>query len=197
MDIYLDVDRTLFNTDLFDELRWSMLRREYSVDTQERARQKRFFVHNDGMYYYDFFAHMKDIGLEPREVYSALSQSELGDGRLEYKGVSELISWIRERGTVRLLTYGADDYQRLKVALCPSLENLEIIATRRGKGHFFRKQPMQEGVWMVDDKPIGDELPDSVNFIQAVEYNDIVPPHNISWHVARSPEEVQILLAKM
>ena len=100
MDIYLDVDRTLFNTDLFDELRWSMLRREYSVDTQERARQKRFFVHNDGMYYYDFSAHMKDIGLEPREVYSALSQSELGDGRLEYKGVSELISWIRERGTV-------------------------------------------------------------------------------------------------
>ena len=56
---------------------------------------------------------------------------------------------------------------------------------------------MQEGVWMVDDKPIGDELPDSVNFIQAVEYNDIVPPHSISWHVARSPEEVQILLSNL
>ena len=42
MNVYLDVDRTLFDTDLFDTLRWQLLEREYGVDVAERQRQPTF-----------------------------------------------------------------------------------------------------------------------------------------------------------
>jgi hypothetical protein len=168
MNVYLDVDRTLFDTDLFDTLRWQLLEREYGVDVAERQRQPTFYSYRDDMWFYDFSAHMKDMGLPVDEVYERVRCSELADGRLEYPGVRELVEWVQTCGVVRLLTYGADDYQRLKVALCPSLQGLETIVTQSGKGRLFRSQALARPAWMVDDKPIGGELPAGVQSTQVV-----------------------------
>ena len=101
MDVYLDVDRTLFDTDLFDTLRWQLLEREYGVDVAERQRQPTFYSYRDDMWFYDFSAHMKDMGLPVDEVYERVRCSELADGRLEYPGVRELVEWVQTCGVVR------------------------------------------------------------------------------------------------
>ncbi len=195
MDVYLDVDRTLFNTDLFDELRWQLLRQKYGVDSNERARQPEFYRRWDDMWFYDFSAHMNDIGISVDEVYEYLHGSALADGRLEYDGVGELVEWIQVHGTARLLTYGADDYQRLKVVLCPSLQGLEIITTQASKGHFFATHTLNGSIWMVDDKPIGDELPGNVHFIW-VSFASVSTPPTGAWPVAQSLHDVIRILQK-
>lgn len=195
MDVYLDVDRTLFDTDLFDKLRWQLLEREYGVDVAERQRQPTFYSYRDDMWFYDFSAHMKDMGLPVDEVYERVRCSELADGRLEYPGVRELVEWVQTCGVVRLLTYGADDYQRLKVALCPSLQGLETIVTQSGKGRLFRSQALARPAWMVDDKPIGGELPAGVQFIQ-VDFSGAHGKKTEAWPVVASLQNVLEVLQK-
>lgn len=185
-EVYLDLDRTLFNTDLFSELSWQFLAETYHVSTDEESRQESFFVHSNNMYYYDFAEHVRSTGLDADQVYEAIRQSELADGRLEYSGTGELIKGLGNRA--RILTYGADDYQRLKVDLCPSITGVPVVTTQRPKRLFFQDNPTPAVLF--DDKPIGDELPSSVTFVQSTSYNDIsAPEESVSWHIVESIDE--------
>lgn len=163
--VFLDLDRTLFRTNIASLMKWRAIGRQYpSVDGElEHARQGDFYVHSGDAYAYDFTAHLKAAGLNPAEVYDFLKGSEVADGRLEYDGVKELVNWLVENGEVRVLTYGIDDYQRLKAALCPSLINVEIITTLESKADFLKNKGE---AWLVDDKDIGSELTSNVKFIQ-------------------------------
>lgn len=196
MNVYLDVDRTLFDTSKFDALRWELLGREYGVSAEAgRSSQQQFYRYSGDMYTYDFAAHMQNIGLDIEEAGSMLLRSELADGRLEYDGVGELVAWIQEQGMVRLLTYGMRDYQLLKIALCPSIKDLEVATTLDTKDTFFIQHP--EPAVLLDDKPIREILPPHVTFVQSVEYNDITPPAAVSWPVARSLDEFRQFLEDM
>ena len=183
--VFLDLDRTLFRTSELDEAEWGLLGRQFGIDSEaELARRTDFHVRTEKAYYYDFAAHVRAAGLDEKEAFSFLLQSTLADGRMEYDGVAELVAWAKQRGTVHVLTYGPANYQRFKAALCPSLEGAEIITTLQSKGEYFREQCPTGEVWMVDDKPIGGDLPDNVRFIQTVEYNSIAAPEHPAWPVA-------------
>lgn len=183
--VFLDLDRTLFRTSELDEAEWGLLGRQFGIDSEaELARRTDFHVRTEKAYYYDFAAHVRAAGLDEKEAFSFLLQSTLADGRMEYDGVAELVAWAKQRGTVHVLTYGPANYQRFKAALCPSLEGAEIITTLQSKGEYFREQCPTGEVWMVDDKPIGDDLPDNVRFIQTAEYNSIAAPEHPAWPVA-------------
>ena len=167
---YLDLDRTLFRTGVFDEQRWKLLAKWYpdiiSLDI-ESTRQSEFYVHRQELYFYDFSAHMNSLNIDTSEIYERLRTSELADGRLEYDGVRKLVEWLRMRGNVRVLTFGSEDYQSLKVALCPSLYDVEIVITGDEKGMYFRSlDTSTKNVWMIDDKPIRN-LPRNIQFVQA------------------------------
>ena len=95
----------------------------------EWARQREFYVYHGELYFYDFTAHMTALGLDVNDVYERLRTSELADGRLEYEGVRALVEWARERGDVRILTFEPEDYQSLKLALCPSLRDVPVHRT--------------------------------------------------------------------
>ena len=167
--VYLDLDRTLYRTDLSGQLIWQEVSRLYPrVDANQRQSQRDFYIHRGDLYAYDFSAHLVSLDLNPVEVYQQIRQSELADGRLEYKGVSDLVSWIRQNGEVKVLTYGVDDFQRLKAALCPSLDGVQVITVLKPKSDFFKNLELDGRVWMVDDKPIGEELPEGVRFIQVI-----------------------------
>ena len=127
---------------------------------------------------------MRAAGLDEKEAFAFLLQSTLADGRMEYDGVAKLVAWAGQRGTVHVLTYGPANYQRFKAALCPSLKEAEIITTLQSKDDYFREQCPTGEVWMVDDKPIGGDLPDDVRFIQTAEYNGIAAPEHPVWPVA-------------
>ena len=185
LKLVLDLDRTLFRTSELDKAEWGLLGRQFGIDSEaELARRTDFHVRTEKAYYYDFAAHVRAAGLDDEETFSFLLQSALADGRMEYDGVAELVAWAKQRGTVHVLTYGPANYQRLKAALCPSLKEAEIITTLQSKSEYFREQRPTGEVWMVDDKPIGDDLPDNVRFIQTAEYNGITAPENPAWPVA-------------
>ena len=183
--VFLDLDRTLFRTSELDKAEWGLLGRQFGIDSEaELARRTDFHVRTEKAYYYDFAAHVRAAGLGEEAVFAFLLQSELADGRMEYDGVAELVTWAKQRGTVHVLTYGPANYQRFKAALCPSLKEAEIITTLQSKSEYFREQCPTGEVWMVDDKPIGSELPDNVRFIQTAEYNSIAAPEHPAWPVA-------------
>lgn len=191
LKLVLDLDRTLFRTSELDAAEWGLLGRRFGIDSEaELARRTDFHVRTETAYYYDFVAHVRKAGLGEKAAFAFLLQSELADGRMEYDGVAELVAWAGQRGTVHVLTYGPANYQRFKAALCPSLEGVEIITTLQPKGDYFREQRPTGEVWMVDDKPIGGDLPDGVRFIQTVEYNDITAPENPAWPVATALSQI-------
>ena len=185
LNLFLDLDRTLFRTSELDEAEWGLLGRQFGIDSEaELARRTDFYEYDGKAYYYDFAAHVRKAGLGEKAAFAFLLQSELADGRMEYDGVAELVTWAKQRGTVHVLTYGPANYQRFKAALCPSLKEAEIITTLQSKSEYFCEQCPTGEVWMVDDKPIGGDLPDTVRFIQTVEYNSIAAPEHPAWPVA-------------
>ena len=191
LNLFLDLDRTLFRTSELDAAEWGLLGRQFGINSEvELARRTDFHVRTEKAYYYDFAAHVRAAGLGEEAVFAFLLQSTLADGRMEYDGVAELVAWARQRGTVHVLTYGPANYQRFKAALCPSLEGAEIITTLQSKGDYFREQCPTGEVWMVDDKPIGDDLPDTVRFIQTAEYNSIAAPEHPAWPVATALSQI-------
>ena len=191
LKLVLDLDRTLFRTSELDKAEWGLLGRQFGIDSEaELARRTDFHVRTEKAYYYDFAAHVRVAGLDDEEVFSFLLQSALADGRMEYDGVAEVVAWARQRGTVHVLTYGPANYQRFKAALCPSLEGVEIITTLQPKGEYFREQCPTGEVWMVDDKPIGGDLPDGVRFIQTAEYNGVTASEHLAWPVATALSQI-------
>lgn len=167
LSIFLDLDRTLYRTDLGTQLIWQEVERlnEAVSAQEEQARLSDFYLQNDDLYAYDFSSHLRAIGLDVERVYQQLESSDFADGRLEYEGAQDLVKWIQARGEAKVLTYGVDDFQRLKARLCPSLRGVDIITTLKPKGKFFREADLRGRVWMVDDKLIGGELPEGVEFI--------------------------------
>lgn len=194
--VYLDLDRTLYNTDRGGKLIWAEIGQAYRyIDTShEHAIQKRYYVYqSDGnAYAYDFGAHVDALGLRREEVYAMLRSSVIADGRLEYAGVGELVSWISERGEAKVLTYGVDDYQRLKASLCPSLGDIEVITTLGDKGDYLADKG---DVWLIDDKRIGGRLPENITFIQ-INHDDSRSDDHVNRPTARSLYETLKLLQK-
>lgn len=198
LKIFLDLDRTLYKTDLGTQLIWQEIARRFPGinDRRELGRQNEFYVFDGDSYAYDMRAHLTSLGLDADRVMDYLSRSEIADGRLEYEGANELVSWAREVGEVAILTYGYDDYQRMKASLCPSINGVEIITTLKPKGDFFKT--IQGEAWLVDDKPIGDELPEHVRFVQLLhsDEGEVSPDESSPWYRVDSLRAVLDILQK-
>lgn len=192
LHVYLDLDRTLFQTEGASRMLWQQIahfNRKIKLEA-ELARQDTFYVSTDetNRYYYDFTAHLRAAGLESGEVYPMLRGSPLADDRLLFPGAAQLVDWLKPRADVAILTYGADDYQRLKAALCPALARVPVhtligdkLAWLEGKG------PLA----MVDDKPlveVGRTLPSGVYFIQVSLEGAPLP--SVPWPVFGTLDEV-------
>lgn len=157
---YIDLDRTLFHTDRIAEL-FPVLERLYPENTALRngfASREQYFVFphvKDGdtkTYYYDLARQLREAGLDLDKTFDAL-RTELGDGRFEYEGARELMRALRTYGSVKILTYGEDVYQKFKASLCPSLRGLEVITTVKPKVEYLNDCCVA-GDWIVDDKII-------------------------------------------
>jgi FMN phosphatase YigB (HAD superfamily) len=191
--IFLDLDRTLYRTTAAGVAKWQKIGELYpNVDTQTaQDEQRRYYLHDGDNYAYDFTAHISSLGLDAVMVYEQLRQSELADGRLEYDSARELITWAQSMGRVKVLTYGTDDYQRLKASLCPSLHDIEVITTLGSKSDYLKHQGE---AWLVDDKPLGDILPANIRFIQAhLEGQSIAA---VTWPVVTSLRQVPQLIQR-
>lgn len=167
--VYLDLDRTLFQTDRIGEV-WVYLAQQYPgiIDPKyERQRAELFYEWCNDLYCYDMSSQLRQIGLIPEDIYHEVIASPLADGRLEYTDCSSLVNFLKTVSDLAILTYGRDDYQRFKAALCPSLAGIPIETTLETKAEVLKRTAVHGiEVWLVDDKPIGSELPASIRFIQ-------------------------------
>ena len=158
---YLDLDRTLFRTERVYEIIAKIAElypeKPSLVDGYELRHNHYvypFAAEGDTRTYsHDLSWWLRDHGLDPGSVYGRLLESELTDGRFEYKDVAELVGQLKSRGEVKILTFGVDEYQRFKAALCPSLEGVEVITTLKSKTEYLNRYG-RDGDWMVDDKLI-------------------------------------------
>lgn len=173
--VYLDVDRTLYRTDDAAMVVWQLIAAWHpTIDPHvEYKRGVEFRVRGQkGLYYYDFTRHIENCGLDAAATYMALKASPIVDNSLLFPGAIELVSWLKVNSRAALLTYGSDDYQRLKISLCPALQGIPVYTTRQPKAEWLEAT---EPCWLVDDKPIGDEVPSTVRFIQvSLENREVV-----------------------
>ena len=158
---YIDLDRTTFRTERVNVL-YETLQKLYpdnAAIAQGYTSRTDYYVlssdhdgDGDRLYCHDFGAQLAAMGLDTNEVYTALL-ARLGDGQFEYPGTRELVEVARAKGEVKVLTYGTDNYQRFKAALCPSLKGIEVITVLEPKSHYLNMYA-HDGDWMIDDKEL-------------------------------------------
>ena len=155
---YVDLDRTVFRTERVKEL-FAAIERLYPDNRAVKDGYKKratyyVFAHKEEgdttTYYHDIVAWLRDAGLDYREVFARLHNS-FNDGRFEYPGAARFIHQLRSMGTVKVLTYGEDIYQRFKASLCPSLQGVEIITLIASKAEYLNSHA-GPGDWIIDDK---------------------------------------------
>lgn len=189
INVYLDLDRTLFNTNEVEVL-WQYIAKYFDVDEDAMFRQAdRYYVtSSEANYYHDLGRQLTDLGLDPQEVYRTLEKTDLANDRFLFDGAKELVEWLSQYAQPSIITYGEDDYQRFKVALCPSLAGLFVVTTDKPKSEILHTLP-HDGAWLVDDKPIGDELPEGMKFVQVSLEGK--PVEKQDWPVFENLRDVQ------
>lgn len=185
--VFLDLDRTLFDTDKTVEL-WDEWAKHYNITPEVCvADRERFFVWKEGVYTHDLSAQLRSYGIDPEEAYSHIINSPLSDGRFELPYANELVLWLKDEADVAVLTYGPDDYQRLKAALCPSLQGISVITTLEHKS----KVLVDVGeCWLVDDKDLGKNHPKNVHLVQVIPPGGSVDTDK-PWPVLANLKEVK------
>ena len=191
-EIYLDLDRTLFKTSEFIGEVWQVIGEvNDGVDSSaELSRLADFYIENqddDDYRDYDFSKHLKAVGLPVAEVYGVI-RDRLKSDHFEPAGVSRLLRRLDELGlAVKIFTYGRDDFQKLKFDLSPFLAEYELITTLKPKHTFFEE--LAQKAILLDDKPIGEQMPDNVTFVQSIGYNGVEPSDEFDWQTVSSLEE--------
>lgn len=174
MIVYLDLDRTLFRTENTLDIWFEVSQLYPEVDAPREYNSRDDFLHHVGdLSYHDFSAQLRTLEIDPVAAYEQLIETDLANGRFEFPGVRELVESLKSHGAdVRILTFGQDDFQRFKVALCPSLVDLPVVTTMRPKHEYL--EATEEECWVVDDKAIGDELPSSATFVQVSLEGEVI-----------------------
>jgi len=153
---YIDLDRTLFHTDKAGEI-FAALASAYPDNARiaegyDQRGEYYVFPHDgdDVTYYHDIVAQLREAGVDCAEAFSRI-RPQLSDSRFEYPGAEHLMAVLQARGTVKILTYGEDTYQRFKVELCPSLAGVEVIAIIESKTAYLNMHAGPKD-WIIDDK---------------------------------------------
>ncbi len=152
--VYLDLDRTLFRTDDFMSKLWQTLADLYGWAklTQESNRLAGHYVHqDDGQKLYDLSAHLKEVNIEPADAYGRLHHSKLAGDDWLYPDAVKLVGWLSTHSRVEILTYGAHDFQRLKLDFCPKLADVPATIIQTDKADWLRGKT---STLLIDDKPV-------------------------------------------
>lgn len=161
--LYFDLDRTLLDTNLFNETLWALIEERYGIDAEQQwKRAPEFFVYDRQLYSYEFFDHLKDLSLDNDEVATWLL-AELRKRKLLYEDARPALDWANHSYEVRILTYGGNRYQRFKIDACPQLADIPVDIVLAPKAEFFSTHT--DPAILVDDKPIAAELPGHVIFV--------------------------------
>jgi hypothetical protein len=153
--LFVDFDRTIFDTTAFTTSLWRALVRQYSLDLEKtKEESKAYFTYVGSLYDYDFFGHMRQVtGLSDMAI-GRVVQEGLAHQRFLFDDSDEVFAWQRAGHDVRVLTFGNESYQRLKLSFVPTLvEKLPVVIIRERKADYLATAHAEQSGWLVDDKP--------------------------------------------
>ena len=161
--LLMDFDRTLFDTDAFFDALWRLVADEYGgIDADhEKARKGSFLTYVGDLYDYAFHRHAADVLGDRYEeaALDALVKQRLSGKFLFDDATPEVIGTID-----RIVTFGNEPYQRLKLSLCPEIEGIRTHIVHVPKGGFIAEL-FDVPTILVDDKPIQSEINPPARFI--------------------------------
>ncbi|HET9411693.1 MAG TPA: hypothetical protein VFO38_02510 [Candidatus Saccharimonadales bacterium] len=181
--LFLDLDRTLLDTDLFVEEFWHAAAKLYNFDPIHQIAQLASWYKPVGNFgYYSVEDHVRAaLGKTAAEVGEAV-RPLIQHIDFTYPDTAEIKDW-QARGDyeLRILTFGERWLQTYKLSLTPTLSALPCDIILVAKGDFIAKNFTDAQGFLIDDKR-GNRLPPNFKEIWINRRTDMKIPETITIH---------------
>lgn len=152
--VFLDLDKTIFNTDLF----WlnavgalnSIVAKEYIANNL--ANQYSGF-YKDGSHYTDFSSLLRHNNVDIKSITNKIKEMNPNSDYLLTDALGLLKYLDKHEYMVQILTIGDIDYQKLKVSFCPYIQKYKLDIINYAKNKFINKNYKKTPGVLIDDKP--------------------------------------------
>lgn len=187
----IDLDRTLFATGKFTPLLHLWIEETYGLKSGVlEAEQEKYYSYIEDLYAYDLFSHLRAKNIDTDEFSHTLQKTSFANDAYLFEGATELLELCKNNGPVTILSFGHDDYQRLKYQLCPTIVSAAPLVTTLVPKYKMLSTVATGDITLIDDKAIGHQLPSSTTFIQALPEATTMPL-NQPWPVFLSLHEIE------
>lgn len=192
--LFVDFDRTLFDTASFTTKLWEAVAKRYDLDAEKaKVEGEKYFTYVGRLYDYDFFAHMRKLtGLSDAIIADAIRE-DLAGHDFRYEDSAEAFAWLEAGHDVRILTFGNEPYQRLKLSLAPEFLSLPIMIIRESKADYLGWAHATQQGWLVDDKP-DQRLPIGFKEINLNRASDLPVAQQSGYVIVNSLKHVRNIL---
>ena len=152
--IYLDLDRTLFNTEAFVADLFAAAEQAFGIPAATLAAEiPKFYSlqQQDNLHHYDFFAQIAAHNINVTEADRVLGQALAGHD-YAYPDAKHLVQFLAATPCeVQILSFGTHHYQTFKYRMAPSLGSLPITVVSHAKATYLAAQSPAPSL-LVDDK---------------------------------------------
>lgn len=155
MQLYLDLDHTLFNTDQANLRFGQVVEALFGITPAQLAHnQTAFSVQvGGGQHFYRFFAQLASIGIAIDRAKQQMHQALMNEDFL-YPDARYLLSYLEKHNvSAKVLSLGDPDFQSFKYSLVPELQQYPFICVQALKGEYFQAHA-SEPAMIVDDMHI-------------------------------------------
>ncbi|HSE61048.1 MAG TPA: hypothetical protein VLA88_01995 [Candidatus Saccharimonadales bacterium] len=152
--VFVDFDRTLFNTELFQRLCWQEIGNAYNVDVEAAHAQMPAWYHQVGdLHYYSLDEQLAAMFTQdtPDEIMATI-RPKLASMAFSYPDAKEVFAWQKAGYEVHIVTFGEEWFQNTKRSFVPELAELPFHITLEQKGSFIASNFPDATGFMIDDK---------------------------------------------
>jgi hypothetical protein len=163
--VYLDLDRTLFDTDKYITHCATMLINHLGVDSIEFLSETKKFslIFDEKTYHYLMFRHCRNYGLNPIIAREFLLDT-ITPQMFMYADAIEFVENFPDRSKLEIVTFGVEEEQGFKIETCPVLGSLVRHVSLRPKAEVLARISAGQKCVIIDDKLIPD-LPEGISQI--------------------------------
>lgn len=152
--LFLDLDRTLFDTTRFMRDLWQAIGQIYNVNPQHQLAELPEWYHQMGeLRYYHFEEHVQAVLHQNADQVATAVRPLLADKNFLYPDVAELSKWQKRADyQIRILSFGGDWFQKFKISFCPDIADLPRDIILEAKNIFIARTFAGAQGFLVDDK---------------------------------------------
>lgn len=161
----LDLDRTLFNTDLFVDVLVDISAKLLGAANNEFQKEMMLFTkYSSGLSFYDYFAHLENhkLAYTPELLHDLLLALKDAANSYLYSDVKLFLEDVNSLSAIEpfILSFGEIKYLKLKYDLCNELHQLALHTTLENKSTWLsNKYDKKVTGLLIDDKDDYGTLP--------------------------------------